>query len=825
MTFENLIVTPNRRLATFLKQQIAQTLPHDAIYTKTILSWQDWLDALWELHHEAIVPDNPKQRLSDWQAQLIWQNLTGHTGEINAQARQAYQLVAHWQCDVDDWAFHKHEVDTFLSWRSQYQSHCDEKGLLDPADIPGLVAKAWSSDAIKTPRELTLYHFDEFTPIQKHLLKILEQKGCRIDNQTNNEQIQPFEFIACTDSTEQLRRAANFAKQHLASTPKRPIGIVVPDIQTQWENLVDVFNETFPTEKPFNISSGQALGVHPIVQVGMFCLQQVELSHVIGSPFIQGGVSEQFERARFDERLSRYEKAGLPISFMLTQKSIPQGLKEVLTCVQQYTFEQNNLKRKPSEWIAVIFDLLKRWGYPGERTLDSEAYQAVKHFYSLISELASLDTVIDSIGLFDCLTLLRQRLHKTIFQGESQNKPIQVLGVLEAAGMNFSALWVTDMSNDKWPAKPSPNPFIPIQLQQAQDMPHASFARELQFARTMMQRFLTSADTIVMSYAKHADDSDMLNLPTPLIDLNESIDATPLAPTLAQAVFALNETQPAPDDKGLPIQSESVKGGASLFNAQSLCPFKAYATYRLQANRPTRAVYGLSARVKGTMIHAILEDMWRELKTHQALNALPEKDFQSMLQAKIHDALTSLQPALNQAAYEIEQQRLTILLSNWFAFERERGPFTIESLESCQTVNFQGLEVTLRIDRIDRLENKLCIIDYKTGQVSINEWEHERLGEPQLPLYACVSDERPAAIALASLRKDKLEIKGMGHIDVPGVTQLDAKDWQDQCTTWEKQLARLANEFKQGHSEVDPKQGYQTCQYCDLQPLCRIHDR
>jgi hypothetical protein len=38
-------------------------------------------------------------------------------------------------------------------------------------------------------------------------------------------------------------------------------------------------------------------------------------------------------------------------------------------------------------------------------------------------------------------------------------------------------------------------------------------------------------------------------------------------------------------------------------------------------------------------------------------------------------------------------------------------------------------------------------------------------------------------------------------------------------------LERLAGEFASGHAAVDPKQRPQTCRECDLQPLCRVHER
>src|ERR1700747_974209 len=52
-------------------------------------------------------------------------------------------------------------------------------------------------------------------------------------------------------------------------------------------------------------------------------------------------------------------------------------------------------------------------------------------------------------------------------------------------------------------------------------------------------------------------------------------------------------------------------------------------------------------------------------------------------------------------------------------------------------VSVGGLKLRLRADRIDLLENgQRLLLDYKSGEVSVKDWEGERPDEPQRPLYA-----------------------------------------------------------------------------------------
>ena len=41
---------------------------------------------------------------------------------------------------------------------------------------------------------------------------------------------------------------------------------------------------------------------------------------------------------------------------------------------------------------------------------------------------------------------------------------------------------------------------------------------------------------------------------------------------------------------------------------------------------------------------------------------------------------------------------------------------------------------------------------------------------------------------------------------------------------WKAALENLAGEFRGGAAQVQPKDPRKTCQYCDLKPLCRIHE-
>jgi ATP-dependent helicase/nuclease subunit B len=49
--------------------------------------------------------------------------------------------------------------------------------------------------------------------------------------------------------------------------------------------------------------------------------------------------------------------------------------------------------------------------------------------------------------------------------------------------------------------------------------------------------------------------------------------------------------------------------------------------------------------------------------------------------------------------------------------------------------------------------------------------------------------------------------------------------WNELVAGWKQELAALGQGYAAGDARVAPKYLFKTCEYCDLQPLCRVHER
>jgi len=170
----------------------------------------------------------------------------------------------------------------------------------------------------------------------------------------------------------------------------------------------------------------------------------------------------------------------------------------------------------------------------------------------------------------------------------------------------------------------------------------------------------------------------------------------------------------------------------------------------------------------------------------------------------------------------------------------ERENFTVLEPEKEETVNFDGLSLTLRMDRIDETkDNKKILIDYKTGQANPVEWIKERILSPQLPIYTNLISTN--AVYFAQLKKGEMGLKGVKEtynntgkpsIHFVGFNKpakildlLKEPTWKNLLDFWKKQINILATEFLTGRISIDPAHKQNTCRKCDINPVCRVWER
>lgn len=856
---DSLILTVNQRLAAYLQEQ-------DAFYQKQagravlnadrIMPISAWLEQLWQ--RAWMQARQLPLVLSADQEQVIWQQVIAaadtedtllSTRAAARQAQKAWRLLKEWRLSYSDSVEDSSEdAAAFYLWAGRFDTQCQQQQWISEAERPQYLAEwlSQSNGSIQLPRRIYLLGFIDIAPHLQHLFTICQAAGSQIQHWSLPDQAAPVMVLPCHDQDDEYRRAMQWAYETLQTDPELKLGLIIPELQNERLRIERLACEYFSTpDRPsvtYAISGGMALFDQPVVYDAWLILQLGQLSdyellsRVFRSPFIAAAEQERSARDTLDRHLREtvLQQSGLASCMKLAGMSEQCPLLwQILSNYQQYQFSE---PAGVTTWARYWLNLLHSMGWPGQRELNSQEYQAVASFYHCFERLEADSILAEQYDEKTLFLQFSEKLRSTVFQAQSPAQPaVQILGVLEASGLIFDQIALCGLHEDQWPAPARPNPFLPISLQRTYNMPHATAERELQFAETLFTELRKQCQVLRVSYPCWQGDVQLA--PSPL--LREFPESTQEVAAWRYADSQQPEILETFDDVMAPPLSMaehlSAEGGYKIFQQQALCPFQAFASRRLRVGAFPQFTDYLDNRIRGILLHGILERIWRELNTQARLLAMSELERAGLVKRIVQQMLRYWQQRypqlLTRALVALEQQRLEDLLIAWLAIEAERPPFKVLAQEETVVSELAGIPLTMRIDRIDQLANGAkVVIDYKTGVVNCTNWFGERPSDPQLPLYALLTQAQ--AIVYAQLKCGKLGFSGVAEAAeyLPNVNTVAASkltgaaDWPSQLQTWQNVLDKLGRDFRQGRADVSPKSEADACRHCDLQALCRINE-
>lgn len=904
---DSTLITVNRRLSRVLRGAYdhAQRAAGAMVWeSPDILPYSSWLQRTWNdliAASDRALPAllGAEQDLSLWEQAIARRPPAAgepallQSAEAARNAQQAWALLRAWRLRHDgDLGPVSDEVRAFRAWARDYAALCGQGEWMDLASVAdGLSDIARDGSRARALLQglrrgsggahgrILLAGFDALTPQQQALFDALAALGIPVEQQPDpHHQGRALRFDFATRE-EELEAAARWARQRLEDDPGAAIGIVVPGLAALRHRVAALFADVFTpgaarpgaahTEPLFNISLGQPLADIPLVGDALLGLRAMhgglslaDAGRWLLSPYLGGG--DLSWRARLDAELRRIGEPGYSLTRLgelaarldagqavdvNARRGAGDGesFQALLAALNDQGLAGSE-RHAVSAWSAKFSIWLARAGWPGERALSSDEYQAVQAFHELLGTLAALAPVAPPMDFSAALAQLQRLATAQLFQPRSGAAPVQILGVLEAAGVEYTHLWLSGLHHQAWPEPARPNPFLPVKLQRTLKMPRASSEQQLAWARAWTARMLAGADEVIVSHPRQQADETLrpsaLITHVPAADWASAVISR--APGDAEGVHAAAPELEILVDRVAPAVDTrlTVRGGVSVFKDQAACPFRAFAVHRLGARDVAAPDSSLDPRVRGTLAHRLLELLWQALGGQSRLLALSPAEREELIRATAQRVLAAearRRPhTLRDRLLSLEQKRLESLAGAWLDIEAGRAPFEVQA-EQSETRNVAGLAVTLRPDRLDRMDDgQLFLVDYKTGPSNPKDWFGERPDEPQLPVYALAVDDmgegQVAGLAFAMLRPGELGYRGLGGNDglAPGVTEVgksklhgarEAADWQGHKLLWRERLTRLARAFLEGDARVDPKVPGATCRYCGLQPLCRVHEQ
>jgi probable DNA repair protein len=807
-------------------------LPFDAFLER---AWREWL---WR------GADTTLTLLQPLQEQLLWEKVIRDSPagdsllqipETARSAKHAWQLVHAYRLPMDGRFEASDDCSAFRGWSREFEKRCFANHWLERARLADFVAARIDAEEIPKPAALYRAGFDELTPQQSDCFRAL---GNPVEIEIPGTEPR-LERRRLPDATEEIRRAAQWARGLLQRDPEAQIAIIVPKLGQQRPKVERIFQAVLnpsgdfdDTERSFHVSLGPALDDYPLVHAALLILEfglagltLPRAGMLLRSPFLAGAEPEWSKRALLDAKLRRKGIWELGVSNLRNAAENCARLHASLGRFEK-ALEKLSGERRPSEWAGQFSKLLEALGWPGDRSLNRREFQVLREWRKLLSDFAALDLVVPLMTFDTAFWGLRGAAASTAFQVENEDANVQIMGMFEASGLRFDHLWIMGLDDETLPAPANPNPFVPLALQQERGLPHSSAERELAFAKDLLQRLLASAPNVVLSYPEQ--DGDRVLVPSPLIEGEWQWPSSARSPSedwIAQ-MRARVQFETLSDELAPPVVAASTQpGGTSLFKDMAACPFRAFAKHRLGARPLEGGTLGLSYADHGTGVHKALELIWTEIGSHARLASTDASDLRALVTRSVAAAMTSLPARLGR---NLERRRLEKLLMEWLEIEKTRDPFVARKPEQERLVTIAGLQVRTRADRVDELpDGREIILDYKTGQIKSNAWDTDRPDEPQLPLY-CASSDRPAGgAAIVVIRTGELAFRGLtdAGIRLPEMKAMRMSEpvaFGQQVVAWKQALERLAENFQTGRAEVDPKE--HACDNCGLWALCRIRE-
>jgi probable DNA repair protein len=875
------VITPNRRLALFIKHQYdtAQTTSGKSVWPSAdALPYGAFLERTWQ---ELSVAENGALLLSVQQEIALWETViegSRYAGLLLNPAAAARAARDAWVTQhafgMDSprhraaWESVNDDTAAYSEWRRAYGERLRTAGWIDSAQLPDVIIGVLIGGARIRTQHLLRAGYDVYTPQQQALFEALATTGCVIADAPKEAAAAGACTVvshACDDAEAELhfvaQRVRTLLVDHADTQPRLRVGVVVPDLAARRTAVMRVFDDVLEPQRAlapnataprlFNCSLGLPLSSYPIVFTAFFILKLAggeatleEAGALLRSPYIGGAEAELAARALVDAQLRERSRQRVTPG-ALWQAAQGDGSPSALRLAAllepwiAQARDARRLRQPPSAWSATFLALLKGLAWPGERTLDSMEFQTFEKFREAISGLSALDPLRARLTQPEALSVLRRLAADTVFQPEANDAPVQILGTLESLGLSFDALFAVGLAGETWPAAPRPNPFLPVALQRALEVPHASAAWELQFARRMTLAWRDAAPTVTFTWPQRDGERELTM--SPLLDAVPAATSPSVAPALLRdALYAARSFETLDDWRGpaLPVDV-SVRGGAQVFQNQAACAFRAYAIHRLGASTLDEGVDGLDARDRGTLVHHALTLLWRDLGSQAHLLALDDAAIEQKIHGAVNgavDALCAKRPDIMTDAFAaIERTRLHALLLRLTALEKNRAPFEVVGREQQRPIEIAGMRLSARLDRVDQLQDgSQLILDYKTGLANIGGWLGERPDEPQLPLYAVSDAADVAGVAFVQLRAREVAFKGVtrdGEV-LPDVAALAASKtlvaqyatWPALLDAWRTVLEQLARDYLAGHAEVAPKYYPKTCEYCGLNSLCRVQE-
>lgn len=682
---------------------------------------------------------------------------------------EMYEIEALERADV--YGEYEEHIAILLELYGRYEKLCSQKGVLDPIFLP------------KT------YHFNEY------YVKKYEKIELHAEGHLTN-----FEF-------EVLERCCAFCEVEIHLGASRFNTKMVKKFATFGIELEAGFDYTISLEKKAIVAK-ERTKENKNIECHSFSENLLQAAFVKKKiyDFIQKGhkpeniavilPNEKFaDTLRLFDAKSNFNFAmGTPFGGSLMYEKldatcayIEQNSKENEARIQRVGTEFYHSLRSIYGQMSQDVDIL---GFLKEYKDSFGDKREIKIFEEELYALKHILPFMHDMSVKSVLNLFLQRVSSRSLDDVRGGK-ITVMGVLETRLVAFDAVVIVDFDDKNVPKKSDKDMFLNTAIREAANLPTMSDRENLQ--KHYYERLINNSKEVAISFVASKENKGSRFLKQLGIKESNAHDEQDYASVLFTK--ALKEPKE---------EQEIVVEWSFAERKLSATELKTFLTCK------RKYYYNYIAHIKN---HEIPKDMPKEHEigsdVHDALKELyGKKNFYTDAQELLRDLQKELESVCGESELEhylmaLQAKKMELFCRN--EVERFCEGWSVAHCEVSAQREFAGMTLTGRIDRIDKRDNELYIIDYKTGSYALyTEKNFTEATDFQLEFYYL-------------LAQNFGNVNGCGYYDLKESKIVDEPFLKEKLAVMESHVRDLQNI----HSiECNKCEEIKNCLYCEYKVMC-----
>lgn len=338
------------------------------------------------------------------------------------------------------------------------------------------------------------------------------------------------------------------------------------------------------------------------------------------------------------------------------------------------------------------------------------------------------------------MRLFRQmgRSQKIPFTGEPL-KGLQIMGVLETRNLDFKNVFVLSLNEGALPSSGSKASYIPYNIRKAYGLPTTEH-QDAMYAY-LFYRVLQRAENVYLFYNTEPDilgQGEMSRFLQQLLvesgwNVKPEVLHTPIQPQTIEPIIIEKDERVLEALVRLNEGSTRFKGiSPSALNSYIDCSLQFYFKQVAKLREAKEVEDYVDSRLFGNLLHDVMEKFYRKIQDRKKSNLIQSTDFdkyKEVVRQLIDESFVKqygLDPT-RKVVYEgqtlVAREVIRLFVEGILEHDRKYVPFQIEGLERGEWQYFVPIQhapgrviLSGKIDRIDRKDNTVRILDYKTGR-------------------------------------------------------------------------------------------------------------